>query len=76
MNATDIHPGDRLTWLHTPRGWYWGPRSWPVHVVVVRLGPKRILVEAPLEHGATKRVWVLPGSLRPRAQATEQKHGA
>lgn len=62
MNATPFTPGERLVWRHQPRGGY--GYVWPVDVTVVRRGPKRVLVEAPLARGGAKRVWVSPDALR------------
>lgn len=56
-----FRPGDRATWRYTPRGGY--GYTMRVDVVVVSVGPARVQVEAPLERGGTKRVWVRPGHL-------------
>lgn len=58
-----LTPGARATWIHTPRGGY--GYTMRVDVIVVSVGPKRVRVEAPLERGGTKLVWVRPENLGP-----------
>ena len=72
MDLRTLHPGDRLTWRHVPRGG-WG-YVFPVDVVVVSVGRKRVLVEAPLARGGTKRVRVSPEALQPRPSTSTQEN--
>jgi hypothetical protein len=63
MNSPDdFKPGDRVTWLQQFSGGYGYMQ--PVDATVVRVGPKRVLIDAPLKSGGTKQVWVKPESLR------------
>jgi hypothetical protein len=63
-SASSYQPGQPVTWLHTPRGGY--GYTYPVNAVVVKVGKKRVQLEAPLKDGNTKLVWVKPANLRPR----------
>ncbi len=58
-----MKPGDRMTWVHIPRGGY--GYEFQVPCVIVRVGPKRATVDAQLARGGTKRVVVLLERLRP-----------
>ena len=60
-------PGDRATWMYTPRGGYGYTRAVPC--IVVRVTPRRVTIRAPLERGGTRVVSVTPERLRPRADA-------
>ncbi len=64
MEKDLIRGGDALTWEHVPRGGYGYVH--PVHVTVIAVGRVRVRVEAPLQRGGTKLVWVTPEALRPR----------
>lgn len=57
-------PGQKVSWLHETRGGY-GYRWW-VPATVVKVGPKRVTIDAELEKGGTKRVFVKPELLKPR----------
>jgi hypothetical protein len=59
-----MNDGDTVTWLHVPRGGY--GYSFPVDAVVVKHGPKRVLVEARTKAGEVVQRWVLPERLRRR----------
>jgi len=63
---TTYNPGDRVTWLQQLRGGY--GYICPVDSIVVKVGPKRIQIDAPLRDGGTKKVWVKPETLRPAAE--------
>jgi hypothetical protein len=54
--------GQRVTWLHEPKGGY--GYTIPVDGVVRKIGPKRIQIEAKLKSGDTKLTWVNPSKLR------------
>lgn len=71
MTRDDLHPGQSLVWRHQPRGGY--GYVYTVPVTVVRVGPKRVLVRAPLANGlgGDKDVWVRPEYLgAPSASGT------
>jgi hypothetical protein len=55
-------PGDRVLWTRTPRGGYGYIETVPA--TVVRATEKRVLIEAALLGGGTKRVAVTPERLR------------
>lgn len=53
--------GQKVTWLYDiPRGWNWTVK---IPVTIKKIGPKRVQVEAPLQKGGTKLVWVTPEKL-------------
>jgi hypothetical protein len=59
-------PGDQATWLHEPRGGY--GYVIPVNAVVVRVGPKRVLIEVARVNGDLVQRWVTPDRLRERSR--------
>lgn len=63
MTDTTFRPGQSVEWLHEPRGGY-GYRWW-IPATVVSVGPKRVIIDAKLSTGGTKRVSVNPEKLRP-----------
>ncbi len=65
-SAEAFAAGQSATWIHVPRGGY--GYAWSVSVVVRKVGPKRVRVEAPLRSGGTRLVWVSPSNLRPRGE--------
>jgi hypothetical protein len=58
-------PGERVIWFQQgdPRGAVSG---------VIRLGAKRVLIDAPPQIGGTKPVWVRPETLRPAASDSRE----
>jgi hypothetical protein len=64
---SDFTPGQEVYWWHATRGGY--GFAWRVPAVVVRVGPKKVTIDAALERGGVKRVAVMPESLRPRRVA-------
>ena len=53
--------GQKVTWYYDiPRGWNWTVK---IPVTIVKIGRKRVQVEAPLQKGGTKLVWVTPEKL-------------
>ncbi len=68
--SSSYAPGQPVCWLHVPRGGY--GYTYPVSAVVVKAGPKRVQVEAPLKNGNTKLVWVKPENLRDRPPAGQE----
>ena len=68
MSNTAFQPGTRVTWRYEQRGG-WGYVI-PVAAVVVRVGPRRVLIRAASRRiGGEWRIverWVRPGRLRPR----------
>lgn len=61
MSTIQFTPGDAVLWNHVPRGGY----SWvcPVKATVVKVGPKRVTIDAHLADGGTRRRVVKAGSL-------------
>jgi TolB-like protein len=59
---TTYTPGQRVEWLHEPRGGY-GYARW-VLATVVRVTRRRIVIDAQLVGGGTKRIAVDPARLR------------
>ena len=63
MTREELKPGQEVLWWHD-RGWW---RGWLVPATVVRVGPKRVTIDAKRSEragGGTKRIYVLPESLR------------
>lgn len=63
-----VSAGDRVTWMHEPRGGY--GYQIPVDATVVRVGPRRVLIEAVTAAGVAKQVWVAPERLRAATEAS------
>jgi hypothetical protein len=57
-----FHPGQRVRWLHTPRGSY--GYIIPVDAEIVSVGPKRIQIQATTKAGTVAVRWVAPENLR------------
>lgn len=53
-----LRPGDAVTWHHTPRGGY--GYVFPIAAEVVKVGAKRIQINAPTVEGDRRLVWVSP----------------
>jgi hypothetical protein len=69
MTATpsDFATGQEVSWQYVAPGGYC--IAWWVLAVVVRVGPKKVTIDAALERGGAKRVAVMPENLRPRRPA-------
>jgi hypothetical protein len=69
MEATpsDFAPGQEVSWQYVVPGRYCIARCVPA--VVVRVGPKKVTIDAALERGGVKRVAVMPDNLRSRKPA-------
>ena len=59
---TDFEPGQRVRWIHVPRGGYGFPI--PVDATVVKIGEKRVTIQVALGDGRSVRRVVRPESLR------------
>lgn len=59
-----MSPGDLVTWTHEPRGGY--GYQYAIPATVVRVGAKRVQIEAQTATGAVRRVWVTPDRLERR----------
>lgn len=71
-----LRPGDKVNWLHEPRGGY--GYSMNVAAVVVKIGPKRIQVRAAKRvNGEWHQVmrWVEVERLSPRSEAVPEVDG-
>jgi hypothetical protein len=72
MPATpsDFAPGQEVSWQYVVPGRYCIARCVPA--VVVRVGPKKVTIDAAPLEGGVKRVAVMPENLRPR-RATQPR---
>jgi hypothetical protein len=62
MDDNTFTPGESVTWLHEQRGGY--GFIIPVPATVVKATAKRVVIDAALRSGGTKRVTVKPEKLR------------
>ena len=62
-----FQPGDRITWLHQPRGGY--GYGYPVDGTVVRVSGRRVVIRVPLRSGDLVERRVHSENLRPREEA-------
>ena len=69
--CTGFSTGQRVTWLHRPRGGYGYSQAIPA--VVVRVTSCRVVIEVPTRAGGSKLVRARPSSLR---QAHAMSHPA
>jgi hypothetical protein len=66
--TTAWEPGQGVSWLQALRGAH--GTLWPADGVVVRAGPKRVLIRLRRRTGETVERWVRPASLRERSTTT------
>lgn len=59
-----IQPGDKLTWLYTPRGGY--GYITPVDAEVLKVGSRKVKIRVRKVSGELVERWVSPENLRPR----------
>jgi len=64
LPPTPFAAGERVTWIHTPRGGY--GYTWPVEVEVLHVTPKRVRIRVALLGGETVERTVRPEHLRRR----------
>jgi hypothetical protein len=65
MRHIDVIVGDKVEWLFEARGG-WG-YTWWVPATVVKVGTKRVQIDAELANGGMKRIFVKSDKLRLRA---------
>jgi hypothetical protein len=65
MTLAELSPGQRVSWIHVPRGGYGFPI--PIDAVVLRVNARRVRIEVPLRDGRRVERVVHPDSLRPRS---------
>lgn len=58
-----VNPGDKVTWRHVPRGGY--GYIFYVPATVVNATARRVIIDAQLKRGGTKRVSVRRENLLP-----------
>jgi hypothetical protein len=68
MTLPEIHPGQELDWLHSPRGGWGYVYRVPVRVIAVRTSGL-VKIAAPLSTGGERVRFVKPESLQPRKTA-------
>lgn len=73
MSAGDLWPGMLVEWLHVPRGGYGYTIAVPAKVVMATRS--RVTIDARLATGGTKRVHVMPESLRLTKETREKIAG-
>ncbi len=61
---TPFAVGERVTWIHTPRGGY--GYTWPVEAEIVHVTPKRVRIRVALLSGEMVERTVRPEHLRRR----------
>lgn len=61
MDRRDMYPGLRVLWRCFPRGGY--GYSLFVGAKIVKVGRRRITIDAELRHGGTKRTCVAPSNV-------------